>query len=166
MAEFSSNAKGNLGVTLGAIGTGLGILAGGGTLLGGTGLSNHASNYITKSEFEMGQELAKKDSQIALLQSEQNTEIKIADVYERIMTRVNSDAREQATWNANQSVANAQMSAAIATNTNSIAILSNTLGNLTKTVIPNSNVCPGWGSVQVEPVSINGCGCTGTTSLY
>ena len=37
MAEFASNGKGNLGVTLGAVGTGLGVLGNG---LLGNGLFN------------------------------------------------------------------------------------------------------------------------------
>ena len=32
--EYASNAKGNLGVTLGAVGTGLGLLDGGANILG------------------------------------------------------------------------------------------------------------------------------------
>lgn len=164
--EYSSNGKGNLAVTLGAIGTGLGILNNGTGLLGNlggngattmaematlatavgelTGLTNKCSEDkpVTRYELSMTQALAGKDSEIALLKSEQNTEIKIADVYERIMSRVNQDQRDQAAWNANQSVANAQISAAIATNSASIASLQNTCNNLTKIVIPADNVCP------------------------
>lgn len=143
----SVNTKANAGLTTGIIGTSLaGLLT-----LGGLGavhsgyLNNNGSNgssYVTKDELKMAQELAAKDSQIALLTSEQNTEIKIADVYERIMTRVNSDARSQAEWNASQSVINAQMSAAIATNTNSITALQNTCSQITKTIVPITAVCP------------------------
>lgn len=164
MAEFASKGVAGTGLGLGIAGTALGLLAGGGSLL--TGMNQNNNHCITKDEFLMGQELAKKDSEIALLQSEQNTEIKIADVYERIMTRVNADQRAQADWNASQSVINAQMSGAIATNTNSVASLTNLVNNLTKTVIPATNVCP-------TPVTTNdllmgtysNCGCQ-SGSLY
>lgn len=165
MAEFASKGVAGSGLGLGIAGTALGLLSGGGALLGG--MSNHASNYITKDEFIMGQELAKKDSEIALLKSEQNTEIKIADVYARLKADMLTLERGQTAWNASQNVSNAEMSSAIKTNANSIAGLANTVNNITKTVIPNTSICPGWGSVQVEPVALNNnCGCTGTTSLY
>lgn len=161
--EYASNAKGNLGVTLGAIGTGLGILNGGAGLLnmhgGNAGFYNNGgpcfgnNQIVTKDELTMAMSLAAKDSEIALLKSEQNTEIKIADVYERIMTRVNQDQRDQAAWNTSQSVANAQISAAIAANTNSIEALQRCCDKITMIKVPNSAVCPGWGDVNVVPVT-------------
>lgn len=168
--EYSSNAKGNLGVTLGAIGTGLGIIGNGAGILSGLNTNMSAGDVasivtavanvnnkcsentpVTRYDMEMAMKLAAKDSEISLLKSEQNTEVKIADVYERIMTRVNADQRAQADWNAAQSVANAQMSAAIATNSNSIAALQNCCSQITKLVVPNTAICPGWGAVNVTP---------------
>lgn len=161
--EYASNAKGNLAVTLGSIGTALGAFSGTGLLSGLAGNTNTGngvmlnSNYVSKDEMKMMMDIASKDSEIALLKSEQNTEVKIADVYERIMTRVNQDRRDQDAWNANQSVINAQISAAIATNTNSIASLQSCCDKITMLKIPNSAVCPGWGPVTVTPTF------TGTT---
>lgn len=148
--EYASNGKGNLGVTLGAIGTGLGALSNSG-LLNGFFNNNNGNSYVTKDELKYVQELAAKDSQIALLTSEQNTEVKIADVFERLITRINSDKKEQAEWNASQSVANAQMSAAIATNANSIAGINNILNQITAIRVPNTAVYPGWGNVTITP---------------
>lgn len=34
-----------------------------------------------------------------------------------------------------------------------ISCLSNTVGQVTKTVIPNTSVCPGWGNVTITPAS-------------
>ena len=147
--EYASLGVGNAGLATGIIGTALGVLNGGlGLLSGNTGI-NANNNYVTKDELKYVKELAQKDSQISLLQSEQNTEVKIADVYERVMTRVNADQRAQAEWNASQSVANAQMSAAIATNASSIAALQGCCNQITKLVVPNSSICPGWGTVTV-----------------
>lgn len=136
------NAKANAGLTTGIIGTA-------GLLLGGLGLGlfgGHnmmtGNQYVTKTELEYSQKLAAKDSEIAILTSEQNTEVKIADTYERIMTRVNQDQRDQAAWNASQSVINSQLAASIATNNSSISSLQTLIGNLTKTVIPADSVCP------------------------
>ena len=152
MAEFASHGVANAGLTTGIIGTALGVLNGGLGLLNGNGrgIFNYGygpvpcdtPRFVTKDELNYVQELGKKDSEIALLKSEQNTEVKIADVYERLITRINADRREQDAWNASQSVANTQMSAAIATNTASISALNNTLSCITKTVVPITAVCP------------------------
>ena len=115
--------------------------------------ANDSNTFVSKAELEMTQELAKKDSEIALLKSEQNTEIKIADVYDRLISKINQNQKEQSEWNAQQSVNNATISAAIATNAQSIASLQNCCSQITKLVIPNSAVCPGWGNVTVTPAT-------------
>ena len=150
----SFNAAGNGTTALGIIGTVLGGLAT--AMSGGNGLlnmngnagkgcpnANDSNTFVTKAELQMTQELASKDSQIALLKSEQNTEIKIADVFERLITRINSD----------QSVNNATMSAAIASNATSIAALQNSCNQITKLVVPNTSICPGWGTVTITPAT-------------
>lgn len=144
--EYASNGKGNLGVTLGAIGTGLSVLNGGLGLIGGNGLYNgnyyhnnsEGGRFVTKDELDYVQTISAKDSEIALLKSESNTENKIADVYERIMTRVNADQRQQADVNAAQAVYNATANSAIAVLQNQVGVLN----SLTKTVVPIGNVCP------------------------
>lgn len=141
--EYASSGQGTLGVTLGAIGTGLSVLNGGlGLLNGNVGNNNYhnteGGRYITKDELDYVQTIARKDSEIALLKSEQNTEIKISDVYERIMTRVNADQRAQADINASQAVYNASANSAIAVLQNQVSVLN----SLTKTIVPITNVCP------------------------
>jgi hypothetical protein len=86
--------------------------------------------------------LAKKDSEIALLKSEQNTEVKIADVYDRLITKINANQLAQAEWNAAQAVNNCKMSNAIAVNTNSISALQNCCNSITKLVVPKDAICP------------------------
>lgn len=160
----SFNAAGNGTTALGIIGTVLGGLAT--AMSGGNGLlnmngnagkgcpnANDSNTFVTKAELQMTQELASKDSQIALLKSEQNTEIKIADVFERLITRINSDQKEQSAWNTQQSVNNATMSAAIASNATSIAALQNSCNQITKLVVPNTSICPGWGTVTITPAT-------------
>lgn len=144
----ASNGKGNLGVTLGAIGTGLGIMGSGLNLLGGMrNATAQCDQYVTRHELEMAQAIAAKDAELSLIRSEQLTETKIADVYERVMTRVNADQRAQAEVNAAQAVYNGTNSATLACMKSAIEQLQ----GLTKTVIPNSSVCPGWGAVTVTP---------------
>lgn len=149
------NSKSNAGLTLGIIGTA-------GWLLNTVGMHNglfgmgygYNGGYNGCNNSFMGRSgvnhddlaytsiIAAKDSEIALLKSEQNTEIKIADVYERLITKINENQREQSAWNANQSVQNARISAAIATNNESIHDLESVARRLTKVVIPADNVCP------------------------
>lgn len=137
--QYASNGKGNLGVTLGAIGTGLSVLNGGLGLIG-NGWNNMPAGkqFVTKDELDYVQTISAKDSEIALLKSEQNTEVKIADVYERLITRINADARAQADVNAAQMVYNANANSAISVLQNQVGVLN----GLTKTVVPIDNVCP------------------------
>ncbi len=137
--QYATNGKGNLGVTLGAIGTGLSVLNGGLGLIGSNSYHNSdGGRYVTKDELDYVQTISAKDSEIALLKSEQNTEIKIADVYERLITRINADKNAQADINAAQMVFNANSNSAIAVLQNQIGVLN----SLTKTVVPITSVCP------------------------
>lgn len=153
MANFTvADRVGGIGGYIGGISAILGMLGGacGGAMPVAGGA---APAFVTKDELTMAMTIAGKDSEIATLKSEQNTEVKIADVYERLITRINADRNAQMDWNATQSVNNAQMSSAIAVNANSIGAIQGILGQITKTVIPNSSVCPGWGEVTVKPAT-------------
>lgn len=144
----ASNAKGNLGVVLGSIGTGLGLLGNGVNLMGGMrNATAQCDQYVTRHELDMAQTIAAKDAELSLLRSEQVTETKIADAYERIMTRVNADQRAQAEVNAAQAVYNGTNGATLACMKSAIEQLQ----GLTKTVIDNGSICPGWGPVTVTP---------------
>ncbi|MCQ2513121.1 MAG: hypothetical protein MJ092_07050 [Lachnospiraceae bacterium] len=105
----------------------------------------------TRYDLEYIQKLMTKDQEIAILKSEQNTEIKIAEVYERVMKRVNEDRDHQQAWNAQQMVNNANMSGAIARNAENINDLKESCKAITRLVVPNSAICPGWGQVTVTP---------------
>lgn len=133
--RYASNGKGNLGVALGAIGTGLGVLA---PHMGGFfGLGN-SCGYVSKESFDLQKTISSQESEIALLKSEQNTEVKIADVYERLEKQVLDLERAQNNKWAEQGVINAQITANLSVMQNQIAVLN----GLTKTVIPIGNVCP------------------------
>ena len=151
MAEYATNGKGNLGVTLGAIGTGLSVLGGGANLLGMMPMNaaNNGGGYVTHEVLDMAMKLAAKDSEIALIKSEQNTEVKIADVYERLITRINADRNAQQEINSQQAVYNGVNSATLNCMKSSI----DQLYSLTALRIPNTSVCPGWGEVKVTPVA-------------
>ena len=81
--RYASRGKGNTGVALGATGLGVAVLD---WLCGGQrgGYCCSEDEPVTRYEAEKDAKIAAKDSEIALLKSEQNTEVKIADVYERL----------------------------------------------------------------------------------
>lgn len=164
MAEFASTGVGNAGLATGIIGTALGVMNSGGLggVFGGFGRNGYGygmdignsacmaaqtamrfgDHYATKEDLHYVQELARKDSEIALLKSEQNTEVKIADVYARLKGDLLTLERNQNDWNTSQSVANAKMSAAIHANNESIDCLKHGFDRLTRLVIPADRVCP------------------------
>ena len=146
MAEFASKGVAGSGLGLGIAGTALGVLNGGlGNLLGGMCNNNGCGNnaYINRYELEMENKIVSKDSEIALLKSNIYTDQKIADVYERLNTKIGG---VEAVVNT-QAVYNATMNGAINCMQGQIA----QLYGLTKLVVPNTSVCPGWGNVTITP---------------
>ena len=130
---------------MGIIGTVLGGIAVAGMSNNGNGLNlfgNNNKDNATKTDLAYVQELSKKDSEIALLKSEQNTEVKIADVYDRLVGKINANYKEQSDWNAQQMVNNCQMSSAIAVNSNNITALQSSVAAITKVIVPKSVICP------------------------
>lgn len=141
MAEFASKGVAGSGLGLGIAGTALGLLNGGlGNIFGG--FNNCSDNqFINRYELEMENKLVAKDGEIALLKSNIYTDQKISDVYERLNNKI---AGVEAAVNT-QAVVNATMTSTISCMQGQIAQLQ----SLTKLVVPNSSVCPGWGDVKV-----------------
>lgn len=168
--EFSSNGKGNLGVTLGAIGTGLGILNGGLGLMGAgnNGCCNGGYNYnyggccsddrpITRYEARMMNDLSEKDSEIALLKADKYTDQKITEAYRDLVRQIGAVDDKVAANREEQNTVNMQQAVYNGTNTATISCLQEqvrVLQGLTKTVIPNDSICPGWGPVICEPTLV------------
>lgn len=149
MAEFASKGVAGTGLGLGIAGTALGLLNGGAGLLGGgwgRGLCSE-NTPVNRYELELQQELAAKDARIGLLESNIYTDQKLSDVYERLTTKMNGMKDEQAAVNMAQAAYNAGNTAAVAVVQSQVAQLM----GLTKLVIPNGSVCPGWGAVKVVP---------------
>ena len=143
MAEFASKGVAGSGLGLGIAGTALGVLNGGlGNLFGGMNNSSCSeNNYINRYELEMENKIVSKDTEIALLKSNIYTDQKIAEVYERLNTKIGV---VEAGINA-QAVYNAANTATINCIQGQVA----QLFGLTKLVVPNTSVCPGWGEVNV-----------------
>lgn len=125
-----------------------------GNLLGGLGNwgcnnCNGASVPVSRYEASMMQELASKDGKIALLESNIYTDSKIADVYERLNTKINAIQEAQNAVNIQQAVYNGTNTAALNCLQGQVA----QLYSLTKLIVPNASICPGWGNVTVTPAT-------------
>jgi hypothetical protein len=128
----------------------LGGLGWGGNNRNGCGCGMNACDTpVSRYEAAMMQELAAKDGKIALLESNIYTDSKIADVYERLITRINADKAEQNAINTQQAVYNGGVTSTLGCMQGQIA----QLYSLTKLVVPNASVCPGWGNVTVAPAT-------------
>lgn len=140
--EYGSNAKTNAALATGIIGTVLGGLnsAGGLTALhAGTG----EETAVTRHELNYVQEIANKDHTIAQLTSQQYTDTAIKNLSDQMAVKFN-----QIDQNLNaQSILNTQQTATMQCMQNNI----NLLMSMTKVIIPNSNVMPGWGDVTITP---------------
>lgn len=147
MAEFASKGVAGSGLGLGIAGTALGVLNGGlGNLFGGIGNNNCSENQcINRYELGLENTIVSKDTEIALLKSNIYTDQKIAEVYERLNTKISG---VEAAVNT-QAVVNATITSTIGCMQGQIAQLQ----SLTKLVVPNSSVCPGWGNVTITPAT-------------
>ena len=147
MAEFASKGVAGSGLGLGIAGTALGVLNGGlGNLFNG-GYNNNCgcSENMMVNRYELQQEsrIAKLETEVALRDANIFTDQKIADVYERLDAKIRG---VEAGLNA-QAVYNATNTATINCIQGQVA----QLFGLTKLVVPNTSVCPGWGNVTITP---------------
>lgn len=176
MATMESiNAKANAGLTTGIIGTSLGALASGvlngngngilGGILGGnTAPANDAmtaalwanmmqprtcgcesDHVVNRYEAAQAAKIAELETQNKLLESNIYTDQKISDVYARLDAKIGCLENQLA----DQRVYNATNTAVIGCIQSQIAQLM----GLTKLVVPNGSICPGWGNVTITPAA-------------
>jgi hypothetical protein len=104
-------------------------------MLGARGYGECSEDHcVNRYELGLQQELAAKDSKISLLESNIYVDSKIADVYERLNTKIGVIEHELC----DQRVYNATNTATVSCLQQQIA----TLAALTKVVVPITNVCP------------------------
>jgi hypothetical protein len=150
MAEFASVGKANAGLTTGIIGTSLsGLLAAGVNplaMLGGARSGCCESDHMI-SRYDMGKEneITQLKMEKALLESNIYTDSKIADVYERLNTKI---AAEIGGVNFRINGVEAQLAQQAvynATNTATLGCIQSQVAQLmglSKLIIPASSVCP------------------------
>ena len=150
--NVTGQGQGNFN-TVGAAG-GVGWIAEklfGGNILGGNNNCAPCSENMLVNRYEMSmqQTIAAKDARIGLLESNIYTDQKIADVYERLNTKINAVKDAQDAINTQQAVYNGVNTATLNCMQGQIA----QLYSLTKLIVPNGSICPGWGNVTVAPAT-------------
>lgn len=181
--RYAGHGVGTAGLTLGIIGTALAGLGGGASILGGLGRNGGQQGpgpFITREEFALNQQIMSRDSELADLKAEMNDEKKLVEVYTTLANKINEvnttvasnrdradDKLAGAVEKINskidlnkgiQDVVNAQQLAYNGSNNATVQYLQNQVGqlyNMTKLVIPNNSVCPGWGSVTITPSTLS-----------
>jgi hypothetical protein len=152
--KFAS--KGTAGTALGlSIGSlGLQALTGGfGNLLGGwnngnCGCTTVCSDNMPVNRYELGQEqkISELQSQIALRDANTYGDQKLLELYKYVDGEFRSVRNELC----DQKVFNATTSATVSCLSGQVGCMQNLLNSITKTVVPNSAICPGWGDVTVS----------------
>lgn len=150
--NFASKGVAGAGLGLGIAGTALGLMNGGLGNIFGTGCTNAYNNCangcsenMLVSRYELGQEgrIAKLETEIALRDANIYNDQKSLELYKYFdgeIKRIDRTLCEQAVYNATQTGAISCIQGQIAQ-----------LQALTKLVVPNSSVCPGWGNVTITP---------------
>lgn len=154
--EYASKGVAGAGLGLGIAGTALGLLNGGWGLLNGMG--NGCANMhgccgentaVNRYELNLVQEIAAKDAHIGLLEADKYTDQKIVEAYKDLQSQITAIKDAQTAVNMQQAVYNGTNTATISCMQNQIAELL----ALTKRVVPNDSICPGWGNVTITPAA-------------
>lgn len=157
MAEFASKGVAGAGLGLGIAGTALGLLNGGAGLLGihrnvyGTNYGYGNDTLVNRYELAQESRISKLESEVALRDANIYGDQKLLEVYKYFDGQIRSMEREQCEKWANQGIINANLESGVSVLGNQVANINNTIASVTKQVIPNSAVCPGWGNACVQP---------------
>ena len=134
------------GLGLGIAGTALGLLNGNGLAgLFGNNCNNGCSenNLINRYEAQQSARIAELETEVKLRDANTYTDNKILSLYQYIDGKISGVEAQIC----QQNVYNATNTATINCIANQVAQLQ----GLTKLVIPNTSICPGYGEVTVTP---------------
>lgn len=136
--EYASRGVANAGLTTGIIGTSLGALASVGGVAGLLGFApkngsgDPGDRPVTRYEMELFQQINAKNDEITKLEAERYSDAKAEGLQAQIT--------QQAVWTAGATATMGFMGQQI-----------QQLYGITKLVVPNGNVAPGWGPALVAP---------------
>lgn len=136
--NVGSQGVAGAGLGLGIAGTALGLLSGNGL----NGLFGNNNNNDTRT-------ISALESKIAKLESEKYTDTVGTGVY----AEINKKYTELAQFIAALDKQHAIFEAVNAERINCLSNRVSTIEGLTKVVVPNASVCPGWGNVTITPAT-------------
>lgn len=166
--EYASNGKANAALTTGIIGTAgfgaqlLGNLLGGGwngwganpaaaaAMAAGAVCSENTG--VNRYELTQQKTISEKDMEIAYWRGQDETNRKITEAYSKLENRIIGLASEVRANKDEQNAVNMQQAVYNGTNTAAVGCIQNQVNQLlglTKLVVPNSSVSPGWGTATV-----------------
>ena len=145
--EWASKGVAGAGLGLGIAGTALGLLQNGtlGGILGGCNNGCGSDHMVTRYEAQQSARIAELETEVKLRDANVYTlgEVgKLRDYMDNKFARVEHELCDQKVFNATQIGTISCIQGQIAQ-----------LQGLTKLVVPNSSVCPGWGNVTVAPAT-------------
>lgn len=161
--HVTGQGQGNYNSVAGSLGIASFLGLNANNILGGFGRNGNCAPMeapVSRYDLGMAQELGAKDSKIALLEAQiytdQQTDKKIGEAItfvrgemKELAAEVRAFEKEQAAINREQAVFNG-----VATSTTQcIKGQVDQLYTLTKLVVPNTAVCPGWGNVTITPAA-------------
>lgn len=153
--KYASKGVAGAGLGLGIAGTALGLLQGNGLngILGGWGNGNcipSESMPVTRYDAGKDARIAELETEVKLRDANIYTDSKLNDLRNYVDVKfatVNDKLCAQAVHNATNDAVLGCMQSQIAQ-----------LMGLTKLVVPNTSVCPGWGNVTITPAAAAAAG--------
>lgn len=172
--NYATKGEADAALATGIIGTALGAmntLGGGAALLGGFaprngdyGGCNCSENHaVNRYEFSGAMDYERQINELRLRLAESNTDVKlrdaniytdkkIVDTYAQVQRDIKEAVKplEDRVHTTEEAICGQAVYNGI--NSTVLNTIKGQIDGLTKLVIPNSSVCPGWGDVKVEPV--------------
>lgn len=122
----------------------------------GCGCGSGDDQPVSRYEANMLISLGNKDSEIALLKADKYTDGKIVEATSYLMGEIRKLAEEVRNNKDAQNAINMEQAVYNGVNTATLNCIQNQVQQLfgiTKLVIPNTSVCPGWGNVNITPAA-------------
>lgn len=161
MAEFASKGVAGSALGLGIAGLSVALLNGGlgglGGILGG-GATNAYVDTLNSKIAELQAEKYADKTGIEVYKAARESDAKTNARFEEI-ARTIADMRVREAQTAGKiDLVAATATQGIAANSAAITCLQNTVAGITKIVVPNSSICPGWGNVTITPATTTTAG--------
>jgi hypothetical protein len=158
-ANVATKGEADTALGIGIAGLATSLLGGPSGLLGGGLLGNNGGGNVSRYELDLVSKNTALSNENALLKADKYTDEKIVEATKYLMGEIGEVRHEFARFRDHQTEVNAAQMAWNATNTATLQCMQGQIAQLmglTKLVVPNGSVCPGWGNVNVTPAATTG----------